>query len=169
MFKSHLRNGNRLYFHAYLWRRCWKHWFTFDMQHSAYAVTDELAVGLGSLPCITFSRSQVDVLTILHETMLMLFSRISVRSSGRSVFSPFARDCCLWWQKWWLYLEPPSSTTQNASFNELQHLSGQAFHMLLNLLNVFFSLFLILNRSFTAEMLGSLFWVIEMAWAGRKC
>lgn len=65
-------------------------------------------------------------------------------SSGRPLFSSFAGDCCLWWQKRWLYLVPPSSTTQNTSFNELQHLSVQAFHSLLNRLHRFF-FFLISN------------------------
>lgn len=65
-------------------------------------------------------------------------------SSGRPLFSSFAGDCCLWWQKRWLYLVPPSSTTQNTSFNELQHLSVQAFHRLLNRLHRFF-FFLISN------------------------
>lgn len=77
MFKSHLRNGKRLYFNAYLWIRCWKCWFTFDMLQSAYAVTEALDVGLASPLYITFSRPQVDVLSILHETTSMPFSRNS--------------------------------------------------------------------------------------------
>lgn len=77
MLKSHLRNGNRLCFYAYLWIRCWKGWFTFDTLQSTYAVTEELDVGLGSPLYITFSRPQVDVLSILHETTSMPFSRNS--------------------------------------------------------------------------------------------
>ena len=64
------------------------------MLHSAYAVIDESVVGLGSLPYITFfSRSQVDVLTILHETMLMLFDRTSQGSAivWEISFLPFCR------------------------------------------------------------------------------
>lgn len=115
---------------------------------------------VGSLPYTTFCRSQVDVLTILHKTTSRLFSRVSlaVQSSGSSAFSPFPGDCCRCWQKSWLYLELPSSIMQNTRFNELQHLAGQAFHTLLNLLHEgwLFSplpLFLILNRNFSAAML----------------
>lgn len=93
MFKSHLRNGSRLYFNANLWIRCWKCCFTFAMLHNACAVRDELVVGLSSLPYITFSISQVYVLTILHETMLILFSRISEGSAiiWEISFIPFCR------------------------------------------------------------------------------
>ena len=63
------------------------------MLQSACAVIDELVVGLGSLPYITFSRSQAEVLTVLHKTMLMLFSRISQGSAivWEMSFLPFCR------------------------------------------------------------------------------
>lgn len=172
MFRSHLQNGNRLNFNAYLWIRCWECWFAFDMLHSACAAIDELVVGLGSLPYFTFSRSQADVLTILHETMLMLFSRISQGSAiiWEISFLPFCRGLLPLVAEMLVIFR---ASRQHHAEHKLQWTSAvfcpSISHASLIFCIQFFSLFLTLTRSFTAEMLGILLWVIEMAWVGRKC